>query len=110
MIGRESNRDRGIKRNQRQIWTVFEGLIKKEYIKIPKNLTFPEDLQKRRNIYKQEKAQVLRSTLCALKHRPAVPVRAGAVNTPLVLFWCCKGDKCDKTEIKAVFLVVSEKI
>ena len=34
-------------------------------------------------------------------------VRAGAIHTPLVLFWCCKDDKCDEKAIKVVFLVVS---
>jgi hypothetical protein len=101
------NRDRGIKRNQRQIWTVFEGLIKKEYIKIPKNIPFAEDLQKRRNIYKQEKAVV-----SDYRHNcPQTPtgraVRAGAVRGVLVLFWCYTTHKCDKKAIKVVFLVVS---
>lgn len=110
MIGRESNRDRDIKQNLRQIWAVFEGKLKKQYINILKNSHFPEDLQKRRIIFKQEKAVV-----SDCRHNcPQTPtgraVRAGAVRGVLVLFWCCKHDKCDEKAIKVVFLVVSEKI
>ena len=56
MIGRESNRDRGIRQNLRQIWAVFEGEAQKAVHKYIDKQPFPRRFTKTANYFQAGKS------------------------------------------------------
>ncbi|MCR4718049.1 MAG: hypothetical protein K5768_00270 [Firmicutes bacterium] len=97
-----------LKRNRGKFGRFLRGNKKTSPESNLKIASFPKKSENDELFSSRKKHWCRTAATTALKHRPAEPFGAGAIRTPLVLFWCYSAHKCDKKAIKVVFLVVSE--